>query len=141
MPSTPPRFYYLDNFHCVLDWIAQRYSDLLSSEECRFIKQFPTLPQSSRALLTRMVMRKGELFRYAKLSYNEIGCPDVAAKPLVDLGWITLNPPLVIDQLFGLLRKEEILAAFRISSSGKLTKKNELLDELRREFIESPRLY
>lgn len=138
MPSLPPQFYYLDNFQCVLDWIAQRYGDLLSSEECRFINQFPTLPQSSRALLTRMVMRKGELFRYTKLSYKEIGCPDGAAKALIDLGWITLNPPLTIDQLFGLLRKEEIVAAFRISSAaGKLIKKNELLEELRHEFTDA----
>lgn len=138
MLLTPPhQFYYLENFQRVLDWIAQRYSDLLSGEERSFIAQFPTLPQSSRALLTRMVMRKGDLFRATKLSYHEIGCPDAAAKPLVDAGWITCNPPLTIAQLFGLLRKEELVAAFRVSATGKLNKKHELLEQLQHEFADA----
>jgi hypothetical protein len=30
-------FYYLDNFQRVLDWIAQRYADLLDDDEQAFI--------------------------------------------------------------------------------------------------------
>ena len=137
LPTHPHQFYYLENFQRVLDWIAQRYSDLLSVEEQGFIHQFPTLPQCSRALLVRMVMRKGELFRYKKLHYNEIGCPDAAAKPLVNLGWIKHNPSLNIDQLFGLLQKTEVLEAFRITASGKLKRKTDLLEDLRREFCDA----
>jgi hypothetical protein len=33
-------FYYLDNFQRVLDWIAQRYADLLDDEEQAFIAAF-----------------------------------------------------------------------------------------------------
>jgi len=132
----PHQFYYLENFQRALDWIAQRYSDLLSTEELSFITQIQALPQCSRALLVRMVMRKGELFRYAKLNYAEIGCAEVAARPLVNLGWVTHNPELSIDQLFGLLRKAEVVEAFRISTSGKVKRKSELLDELRLEFNE-----
>lgn len=134
--SHPHQFYYLDNFQRALDWIAQRYSDLLSAEEVSFISYIQALPLCSRALLVRMVMRKGEFFRYAKLNYAEIGCPDVAAKPLVNLGWVTYNPELSIDQLFGLLRKAEVVEAFGISTSGKLKRKSELLDDLRLEFNE-----
>jgi len=138
MPAIPPhQFYYLENFQRVLDWIAGRYSDLLSGEERGFIAAFATLPQSSRAFLTRMVMRKGELFRATRLYYDEIGCPDAAAKPLADAGWITCNPPLTIAQLFGLLRKDEIVAAFRLSAAGKLSKKSELLEQLQHEFAEA----
>ena len=68
-------FYYLDNFQAVLDWIAQRYTDLLTDEEQAFIAAFPALPQPARALFVRMVMRKGDLFRASKLRYAEIGCP------------------------------------------------------------------
>ena len=50
-------FYYLDNFQYVLAWIAERYSDLLTDEEARFIADFPALPQASRALFVRMAMR------------------------------------------------------------------------------------
>ena len=138
MVSTHPhQFYYLENFQRVLDWIAQRYSDLLSVEEQGFISRFPTLPLCSRALLVRMVMRKGEVFRYQKLHYNEIGCPDAAAKSVVDLGWLKHNPSLNIDQLFGLLRKAEVLEAFHITASGKLKRKTELLEDLRHEFSDA----
>ena len=137
LPTHPYQFYYLENFQRVLDWVAQRYSDLLSVEEQGFIHRFPTLPQCSRALLVRMIMRKGEVFRYEKLHYNEIGCPDAAAKPLVDFGWITHNPSLNIDQLFGLLRKAEVVEAFRIAASGKLKRKTELLEDLRHEFCDA----
>jgi hypothetical protein len=43
-------FYYLENFHQVLAWIAERYDDLLTAEERHFLAVFPTLPQASRAV-------------------------------------------------------------------------------------------
>ena len=55
-------FYYLNNFHTLLDWIRERYSDLLDAEEQAFIEDFHALPRASQALLVRMVMRKGTLF-------------------------------------------------------------------------------
>jgi len=74
-------FYYLDNFQRVLDWIGERYADLLIGEEHAFIATFPRLSQPARALFVRMVMRKGTLFRASKLNYAEIGCPRAAAVP------------------------------------------------------------
>lgn len=131
MPVTlPDPFYYLENFQRVLDWIAQRYSDLLTDDERSFIEQFPALPQASRALLVRMVMRKGQVFRSGKLRYAEIGCPDAAAKPLLALGWVAHNPPLDVVQLFALLRKAELIQAFRFSASGSAARKHEMLEEL-----------
>ena len=56
-------FYYLDNFQRVLDWIGERYGDLLDENEHAFLAAFPVLPRNARALFVRMVMRKGELFR------------------------------------------------------------------------------
>ena len=53
-PVLPPhRFYYLHNFQQALDWLGQRYGDLLSEEEARFLAQFAQLPQPSQALLVR----------------------------------------------------------------------------------------
>lgn len=105
-------FYYLHNFHCVLTCIGERYSDLLTSEEQAFLAHFPTLPQPSQALLVRMVMRKGELFRQGKLSYAEIGQAADAALPLLQCGWLDDQPPLSLEQLFGLLTKTELNARF-----------------------------
>ncbi|WP_028239175.1 VRR-NUC domain-containing protein [Stutzerimonas azotifigens] len=102
-------FYYLDNFQQVLRWVGEHHGDLLLAPEQRFLEDFPVLPQASRALLVRMVMRKGELFRTGKLRYAEIGCPRRAAAPLAELGWIDPAPPLSFDELFVLLKKDELL--------------------------------
>src|ERR1700710_1167875 len=99
------QFYYLDNFQRVLDWIGERYSDLLTDDEHAFLATFPTLPQASRALFVRMVMRKGELFRASKLVYAEIGNTHEAARPLAALGLIEDDPAVTLDQLFELLQK------------------------------------
>jgi hypothetical protein len=132
----PNPFYYLENFQRVLDWIAQRYDDLLIDEERRFLARFPALPQASRALLVRMVMRKGALFRSSKLRYEEIGCPDRAAHPLLDEGWLQAHPPLGIEDLFQLLKKSEIERVFRFSTSAQ-RRKGELLEELRDVYPEA----
>ncbi|ABR91012.1 Uncharacterized conserved protein [Janthinobacterium sp. Marseille] len=137
LPTLPDPFYYLENFQRVLDWIGQRYSDLLSDEERSFIEQFPRLPQSSRALLVRMVMRKGEVFRSGKLAYAEIACPDAAARPLLELDWLRHNPPLSVAQLFALLRKAELVQAFRISAAGSAARKGDLQEKLQHAFPEA----
>jgi len=124
-------FYYLDNFQAVLDWIAQRYPDLLSDEEQAFIAAFPALPQPARALFVRMVMRKGELFRASKLRYAEIGCPVEAAGHLLPTGWVSANPTLSLDELFDLLSKPEIVLAFGARLPHKNARKAEQLEALR----------
>jgi len=107
-------FYYLHNFQCVLAWLEQRYADVLSAEEQRFIADFSTLPQPSQALLVRMVMRKGVRFRAGKLRYEEIGDTREAAAPLLRLGWVDEQVPLSLEELFTLLHKTEILQCFDI---------------------------
>src|SRR5206468_4252986 len=126
-------FYYLDNFQRVLDWIAQRYADLLNDEERSFVAAFPGLPQPARALFVRMVMRKGTLFRASKLNYAEIGCPLAAADALLPTGWIEADPVLTLDELFDLLLKPEIAAAFSLPASLKNARKAEQLELLREE--------
>jgi hypothetical protein len=130
-------FYYLDNFQSVLDWIVKRYRDLLTDEEQAFIAAFPTLPQPARALFVRMVMRKGELFRASKMQYAEIGCPVEAAHSLLPSGWIELDPVLSLDELFDLLAKPEIAAAFGARLQHKSARKAEQLEALRAAFADS----
>ncbi|KAF0811466.1 Fanconi-associated nuclease 1 [Andreprevotia sp. IGB-42] len=102
--------YYLANFRRMLAWISARHADLLNAEETGFIARFCALPQAAQALLVRMVMRKGTLFRSSKLAYAEIGCPHAAAAPLLAHGWVDAAPLLDIPQLFGLLTKSELQA-------------------------------
>ena len=124
-------FYYLDNFQRVLDWIAQRYADLLDDEEQTFVATFPTLPQAARALFVRMVMRKGTLFRASKLNYAEIGCPRAAAGALLPTGWIEADPAMALDELFDLLLKPELAAAFAMPAALRNARKGDQLDALR----------
>jgi len=100
--------YYLHNFQWLLDWVMARYGDLLELPECEFAQHFEQLPEPSRALLVRMVMRKGERFRADRLRYPEIGTIPVAAEPLKDLGWLESGPILTLEQLFALFTWPEL---------------------------------
>lgn len=127
-------FYYLENFQRVLDWIGDRYGDLLSADEQAFIDRFGALPQPAQALLVRMVMRKGELFRASKLNYAEIGNPIEAARHLLPTGWISLDPVLDIDQVFDMLSKPEICTAFQLSGQVRAARKADQLEALRGQY-------
>ena len=113
-------FYYLTNFRFVLDWVGERHADLLSADERAFLDQFDNLPRASQALLVRMVMRKGELFRLSKLSYAEIGDSAAAMAPLIALGWVDDQPALSVDELFHQLRLAELrhILADEIRAAG-----------------------
>ena len=130
-------FYYLDNFQRVLDWIGERYADLLTGDEQAFLDRFPALPRPARALFVRMVMRKGTLFRASKLNYAEIGSPLAAAEALHACGWVHTDPAMSIDELFELLSKPEIGAVFALSPAQKAARKADQLAALRGQFADA----
>jgi len=138
-PELAP-FYYLKNFELVLSTILERYSDLLLPDELRFIRQFPLLALESRALLVRMVMRRGELFRQAKLNYAEIGETVTAAAPLIMLKWVTDRPLMTIRHLHGLLTKEELIRCLKLPRRYAAWRKPELAMMLEAQFKE-PRCF
>ncbi len=113
MPTLEP-FYYLKNFELVLSTILSRYSDLLLADELRFIAEFSQAPLTSRALLARMVMRRGELFRASKLDYAEIGDTRAAAGTLIEAGWLSDRPMLNITQVHDLLTKTELIRCLKL---------------------------
>lgn len=116
MPSGPPlpphRFYYLHNFQRALDWVQARHGDLLDEHERQFLAQFAALPQDTRALLVRMVMRRGPWFRASKLVYEEIASTPDAAAPLLALGWLCSGQGMGLFELFALHTKRELLQIF-----------------------------
>src|SRR6202023_2509201 len=107
-------FYYLDNFRSMLETLKRRDGDLLTPEESSFICEFYRLPQRSSALLVRMVMRKGPLFRAARLVYPEIGDIEEAVRPLTGLQWVDARPALTLQYLFALYRKAEVAHCLRL---------------------------
>jgi hypothetical protein len=131
-------FYYLENFGFVLDWVARRYGDLLLPDEADFISKFQALPLPSQALLVRMVMRKGSLFRERKLVYREIGEPRVAAQSLIKQGWVLADPTMTLDQLFAVLTKSECVRSLGLAQS-KSAAKDALLESARQQFPDARR--
>lgn len=107
-----PTFYYLANFHTAIDWLSSRYDDVLDEQERQFIADFRALALPAQALLVRLVMRKGPHFRRSKLDYAEIGDINVAADPLLELGWVKQDTALTIEETLGLLRRDEAVGCF-----------------------------
>jgi len=127
----PDPFYYLNNFQTVLASIDRRYAALLSSEERQFIAHFSTLPRASSALLVRMVMRQGSLFRRSRLQYPEIGDAAAAVASLIQAGWVDDSPHLEVTQLQKLLTKAELLRYFSVSRTYRNFNKSDLVAVLR----------
>ncbi|WP_233854444.1 VRR-NUC domain-containing protein [Paraburkholderia sp. HD33-4] len=127
--------YYLLNFERALAWLAARYDDLLDDEEHAFLQTFAELPQASRALLVRMLMRKGMLFRASRLTYDEIGCPLQAAMPMAVHRWIDTEPALSLDDLFALSTRAQLMDMFAHAIAripgAKALRKPDLLATLR----------
>lgn len=130
------RFYYLSNFQQALTWLQERSGDLLSESEHGFLLQFWAMDTAAQALLVRMIMRKGSHFRLSKLDYAEIGCTRQAAQSLLDAGWIQHDAELTLDELFNLLRKDEVLEHLASNPKQKALKKSELLEQLSETYTE-----
>ncbi len=139
-PILSDPFYYLNNFKTVLSSLEERYLDLLSDEEQQFIAQFAELPRPSRALMVRMIMRKGELFRRSRLRYPEIGDIAAAAAPLFDVGWL-VDPVLDVSRLHRLLTKEELISHLRLPRWLRKLNKSVLLDVLTEQYPQSRRFH
>jgi hypothetical protein len=136
LPTLEP-FYYLKNFELVLSTVLVRYADLLAADELRFITEFPRAPQSSRALLARLVMRRGDLFRASKLNYPEIGEIGAAAAALIEAGWVTDRPMLHIENLQGVLTKAELIRSLALPRRYTAWRKPDLVAMLKVQFPES----
>lgn len=77
----------------VVAWVANHHDDLLLEPERLSLRGFFELSRSARALLTRMVMRSGDLFRADKLKYPELGSPEAEAlDELIASDWLDAAP-------------------------------------------------
>jgi hypothetical protein len=124
-------FYYLANFQAMIETLQRRDGDLLAPEERRFIVDFYELPREARALLVRMVMRKGPLFRASRLAYAEIADAGAAALPLLGLRWIDDRPDLTLAELFQLFGKAQVAGYLGLPKHRLKETKSALLASLR----------
>ncbi|MDR9424019.1 MAG: VRR-NUC domain-containing protein [Marinobacter sp.] len=119
--------YYLENMDTLVAWVARHHGDLLTEEENSQLSAFSVLSTSARALLTRMVMRSGDLFREDKLRYPELPASEAEALDELLLGeWIDDEPLLSVDDLFRLFTLAELRPALadRLAESGLSGKAN-----------------
>jgi hypothetical protein len=138
--SPAPSPYYLLNFERALTWIAGRYDSLLDTGEREFLRTFSDLPQPSRALFVRMLMRQGSLFRASRLVYEEIGCALTAAAPLATLGWLDADAALTLDELFAVATRPELSRMFPDTAGNRYARKSAWLEAMRPDYPE-PRRY
>jgi hypothetical protein len=134
--------YYLKNMETVVSWVANHHADLLLEPERARLRAFFELPRPSRALLTRMVMRSGDLFRADKLNYPELGSPEAdALNELIAGNWLDAAPLLTPDELFRLFTLAELRPAFApvLAQAGhaKNLPKARMLDVLRDTIIDA----
>ena len=128
MNAHPRPYYYLENFNVALDWLRGRYGELLAADERQFMADFARLPLQAAALVVRMIMRQGDLFRTSKLNYTEIGPPEEAATPLMELGWVDPRPTVGFGDLCRLLRKSELGEILGLEGAARAVRKTELID-------------
>ena len=119
--------YYLTNFRFMLDWVWERYADLLSAEEQGFIQSFKQLERDAQCLLVRLSSRKGPLFRCDKLNYSEIASIDIAAQQLVAAELLQTHTPIDLETLANTLTKPELLALFGQQLTGLKHARKEIL--------------
>lgn len=101
--------YYLHNARTVLQWVLTHHGDLLHPDEARQLEALLQLPTQAQALLMRMVMRKGELFRTSKLNYSEVTDMPAAAQALAEARFLELRPEITLSELCQLLTKAELV--------------------------------
>jgi len=119
-PASVPRtadldnpLYYLENMETVVRWVLDHHGDLLTRFEVSLLETFLGLETAEKALLTRLVMRSGELFRADKLAYPELDSPvsDLLAR-LESEDWLETEPLIDLDELFRLFTLAELRPAF-----------------------------
>lgn len=124
-----PTDYYLQNFTFLVNWVNERYSDLLNDTEHLFITQFQQLSHHAQCLLVRLCSRKGTQFRAAKLRYTEILSIDEAASELVNCGLLKRDPLLSLTEFCDILTKAELLDLFNSERTSIKQERKEILIE------------
>ncbi|WP_258179824.1 VRR-NUC domain-containing protein [Photobacterium angustum] len=128
--------YYLHNFKALLKTVEQYHASLLSTDEKHWLRSFYQLSTDAQMLLIRLLSRKGVLFRFNKLNYDEITNIDLAKDALIHAHFINQEitalhqqQVISISDIFSLYTKPELLRLFP-NIIEKTDKKAEILSKL-----------
>ncbi|WP_045132991.1 hypothetical protein [Photobacterium angustum] len=128
--------YYLHNFKALLKTVEQYHASLLSTDEKQWLRSFYQLSTDAQMLLIRLLSRKGVLFRFNKLNYDEITNIDLAKDALIHAHFISQEitalhqqQVISISDIFSLYTKPELLRLFP-NIIEKTDKKAEIISKL-----------
>ncbi len=120
-----------------MDWVRERYADVLVEAEQKFLSQLHELPKLSQALFVRLLLRRGPWFLESKVAYEEI--PDLreAAAPLLKLGLFDAQHLMGVDEVFALHTKVELLPLFPRAPIHTAMRKEKMLEVVCSEYPEA----
>ncbi|MEL7537114.1 MAG: exonuclease domain-containing protein [Pseudomonadota bacterium] len=113
-----PERYYLEHFCEMLTFVEQHYGAVLGPDAAAFVAAFPTLSLDERCLYTRLVGRRGRVFRRSSLAYSEIDDIDTATDGLLQRRWLCAPESEHLDAVLALMKRGEILAWLRAHVPG-----------------------
>ena len=119
MSAELPPLYYLDNLRTLVRHVLGLYADILPDDMLGRSEDFLALPDAEAALLTRLLCRKGPLFRTDRLHYPEIRALEDALTGLREKGWIGRPGPPDRDALLRLLTLPELRQRFDVPAAAR----------------------
>jgi hypothetical protein len=132
----PPKYYH-DNFEYLLDFVKDKYADLLLENEWRFLRKYYTLPEDAQCLFIRFSNRKGLFFKTNTVKYEEIEDVADSLTYLQKQDFISSLQPethqLWINELLAVLTKTDLIKTFE-AQALKAAKREEILDYIKESF-------
>jgi hypothetical protein len=132
----PPKYYH-DNFEYLLDFVKDKYADLLLENEWRFLRKYYTLPEDAQCLFIRFANRKGLFFKTNAIKYEEIEELSNALSYLHKQDFISsLHPDshqLWVGELLDVLTKNDLIKTFD-AHNLKSAKREEILNYIKEGF-------
>ncbi len=119
-PQQPaPEDYYQNNCVTLLEFVQQRYLDLLDRSVLGTVEAYLGAGDDAQRLFVRLLTRKGPLFRIDSLNYREVRSTHAAIEELVDAGLVAVSPDAPGDRVLALLRKTELCETFAPALHGR----------------------
>ncbi|CAA0829119.1 Fanconi-associated nuclease 1 homolog [Striga hermonthica] len=128
----------MNNLVLLIQEVLKSNPHLFTDSEKSFLESFLSLPDDSKRLFARLYTRKGPWFRMSTISYPEIVDCHLAAKKLLDAGYISSLQreneleENHLEEVLNLLNVDELRGALRVlnkkCSHG--TRKKEIIDLL-----------
>jgi hypothetical protein len=86
-----PEGYYLENFRYLVEFVHERYEDVLSDQELAFVSTFAGLSQDGQKALVRLLGRRHDYVRRDKFEYQEISDLETALNELQEQDLVRRN--------------------------------------------------